>query len=391
MILLIIFLIISYYINILSLNYIFLLFIILNILSFIIVYNKIISDSQKEIITSEKINSNGIVDVEYYHDCFKNYSPAVLSFILKDKITRDGIDATIINLINEKLITINENGIETLQKDYEFSQSEKYIIDNYTTIIKYYFQLKIKDTFISNTLKKYRQVVIKEMLDLNLVTITDNTSELNIKSRFVLKLFKINYILCITLLFLIILIIIFQPHSTFLFKSLGLQTFFTMFLYLFYFTSSVFVNDNKKSKYIRTKDGMQLYKNLVALRKYLIDFTNIPNESINKIKLWDNYIVCSIVLNIKGNLDKEISNKIENYFKIYKNYKNLYLSVKYMSFCKLCIYSFLFSIIIIIVFYGVLKINNDSIIYLIPSILNYGGIVGAIFFFFLSIKYEMKK
>ena len=57
---------------------------------------------------------------------------------------------------------------------------------------------------------------------------------------------------------------------------------------------------------MRSSLGIDLCVKMQSLKNFLSEFTDLGNKNINEIKLWDEYIIYSIILNIKGNINKEV-------------------------------------------------------------------------------------
>ena len=63
----------------------------------------------------------------------------------------------------------------------------------------------------------------------------------------------------------------------------------------------------RKNSYMKTNKGYDINLKLNGLKNYVLDFSNINNRNIDEIKIWDYYIIYTIILDLKGNLDKEVS------------------------------------------------------------------------------------
>ena len=76
---------------------------------------------------------------------------------------------------------------------------------------------------------------------------------------------------------------------------------------------------------VLNEKGIEEKDNWLDLKRYLIDFSNIKEKSIEEIRLWQFYLTYSIVLDIKSEASKEINSffgrKIYNVFEDYRTYK----------------------------------------------------------------------
>lgn len=57
---------------------------------------------------------------------------------------------------------------------------------------------------------------------------------------------------------------------------------------------------------MKLKKGTELYNKLLGLKRFLTDYYMLSNQEIEKIKLWDDYIIYCIMFDLKGNLDNSV-------------------------------------------------------------------------------------
>ena len=62
----------------------------------------------------------------------------------------------------------------------------------------------------------------------------------------------------------------------------------------------------KRKLYLKSSTCIDLCVKIQSLKNFLNDFTDLGNKSIKEVKIWDEYLIYSIVLNIKGNINKEV-------------------------------------------------------------------------------------
>ena len=72
----------------------------------------------------------------------------------------------------------------------------------------------------------------------------------------------------------------------------------------------------KINPFVKTPKGFELDAELNGLKNYLKDFTSINDESIDRIKLYDEYIIYAIIFDLKGKLNDECKNIYNNIKKI---------------------------------------------------------------------------
>ena len=66
----------------------------------------------------------------------------------------------------------------------------------------------------------------------------------------------------------------------------------------------------------RTRKALELSGKLAGLKKYIKDYSNIRNNGVENINLFDEYVIYAIIFNIQGKLNDECR-------EIYINMKNV--------------------------------------------------------------------
>lgn len=56
---------------------------------------------------------------------------------------------------------------------------------------------------------------------------------------------------------------------------------------------------------VRTDSGFELSGKLKGLKKFLKDFSKLSDSELKQMELYDEYVIYSVVLNLKGNIDRE--------------------------------------------------------------------------------------
>lgn len=344
-----------------NLNYIYLVIFIITVLKFFI-------DNFVERIKLKNLEKKEIIkkiDIQYYRDILKENSPVVLSIVHDRKLdVKKDLNACLLYLENEGYITIDDN-IETTGKDYtKLPESLQYIIKKRNSIFSnfdYIDYLKSKnkmtaDEYVHNGRDKKlvnssptkiklndhttvdgTMLIYEEKIDNELVYIVfihyqgtytyfgayqDITMTKKYNNNFYLKWSDIcyqetvnkgyykerkKYHFSITTIILIIAVI-FIPF----FSQEDGDIYFIYSFILFWLILFAKINAEINNKYIKTQKGYELYTKLCGLKNYISDFSKLEERSIKEIKLWDEYLIYTIILNSNNNLIEESKEQINN-------------------------------------------------------------------------------
>lgn len=232
----------------------------------------------------------------YYRDIPATYGPEVLGYLLNKKVTPNELSASIMNLINKKIITV-EKSTEKRKEDYmlkksssteAITESEKRALtlvfgtkgetklsdfkktakSSYTTFLSDYDDWKLQATAISEAEEFYEQNNNKYIAVLY--------SFLGFILTFVLYRSYINFLIYVVIFLL----------------SLGS---------LIYFLSVT-----KKSK-----KGNEDYSKWMGLKRFLKDFSTMDERSLPEIALWEKYLVYAMPLGCAKKLSKDMQLKIK--------------------------------------------------------------------------------
>lgn len=293
--------------------------------------------------------------VQYYRDLPGNYSPAIVSILcdFQEELHKD-LPAMILNLCANGYINITQENDDykftSTNKDTSFlSLNEKYVLD-----------------YILGNNKKFdndawNAMVIQDAKTLNLIE-EGSEEELNRKTiiRFInifIKPFLFFFIFFIILWFTFSSIDNFIPDSIKEspnytqtsdggysytispedLSEMGLTpgimigiciTIFILFMILFIHFPTSFINElikfsailkiQHKFNYKRTEKGDIDYKNWIAFRNFLNDFSLINERDIEEVYLWEYYLAYATSLGIADRVLKSSHNQIlnNNSFKI---------------------------------------------------------------------------
>lgn len=232
-----------------------------------------------------------VKDIEYYRDIIKNVSPAILSFCYKNRISfSDELIALLLHLQMRKIINIKDNKIIFIGDVNLLTESEKFAIRH---IKKFNFKIK----------KEYKRLLTKEMIKENYIIID-----------------KSKNIICNFLSFIMIWLIIYSLITICVYFNISKLGYTTIITYVLTFcilpTFCIF--ENKFNLIIKTKKSMELNAKLNGLKKFIKEFSILENSNINDISLYDEYIIYTLLFNLKGKLNNEC--------------KQLYRSIKRIKF-----------------------------------------------------------
>ncbi len=221
---------------------------------------------------------------DYYRNLINDYSIGVLDYLDDFVIDYNSLYiAYLLKLQNDGILKINNNSIELL--DEPKNESDKLFIDS------------IIDNKIVIDNNTFKSQIIKEAILKNLIV----TDKKNIKFKF---------------LFIFFICIIFLPFifSMFINSISGITSvnflnsvlivliavFFitlpaTIIFVITYFITHTFKKIN--DPYIRTEKGSLINERLEGLKNFLKDFSDLENKSSEEIKLWNDYLVYSVMFN----------------------------------------------------------------------------------------------
>lgn len=240
----------------------------------------------------EKENNQNKINFEYYRDLLEEYSPGILAFCYNKNLEyEDVIISTLLSFDNKyiKLDMKNKNIYILPNKTYEkLKEYENYLLENISKISE---NVKFED------LKKIINDTYFKSNFLNLI------KEDCKNSSYFKTIYHKSNLLTFTLFISFIMFII----STLLYSMelLYKDIIFVGILNITIIIILMFLQ--RKNSYMKTNKGYEINLKLNGLKNYLLDFSNITNRNINEIKIWDYYIIYTIILDLKGNLDKEVS------------------------------------------------------------------------------------
>jgi hypothetical protein len=292
----------------------------------------------------EKENAGDIKNIDYYRDDFKKYSPAELAFCMKDNITMDSIMATILSLINRGLVETTEDGLVMTKDSANYKPTELYIINNQELIMNCFEAYKKHQNYKSS-LSLYREAAISELQNDNLIINDAKVNNYSLAS--IPNALGFLAFLCAIVNNFINMTNIGNLDNFSIMMGLPFLAFFSIMVSI--------VTGKSRDAYIRSKEGNNLQTKLYALKRYLKE-SNLADKSIEELKVWDNYMICAILFNLKGRLDKETDTKINEIFKNTKFYNYIFIgNVLINSFKFIFAVEFIFIVVIFIIVFMVIN------------------------------------
>lgn len=257
-----------------------------------VIYNKI--KTKLNVIKLENQNTEKM-NFEYYRDILDEMSAGVLSFCYNKKVKYSD---TIISL----LLILKKNNyidIDIPNRKIIFVNKETFKLNEHE---KFFYSSIIKDNYDFILFDEFNKIINNDMFKGNFLSLIKVDTKK--QGYFVTQNFSSD-VLKYTLLFNTIIMFI-KFLTT---PMIGILYFFiTIILFLLLYIV-------QKNVYIKTTKGNEINSKLIGLRKYIIEFSVLPDRKMEELELWDYYMIYAIIFDLKGNLNNEV-NKLFNSFKI---------------------------------------------------------------------------
>ena len=250
----------------------------------------------------ERLEKVDFENTDYYREILPKYSPAELSYIDDFNIDKEDIVATLLALELKGKINIKDDGIKVVNcKIEDLEKNEKYILN------------KVKEKGLKGiNILEYTKIVEKDAVDKGLLQEKHDVKKRLIK-KIIANIIKFIFIiLCsqalnafilgksinnINMLYFILLMI-----SWMLIVLIPGATITHIYHYIML---------NKAQPYIRNNEGKMINLRLEGLRKYLLEFSMIKEKTKKHLRIWEEYLIYSVILGINTKLIDEVYNKIK--------------------------------------------------------------------------------
>jgi len=232
------------------------------------------------------------IDFDYYREIMKEYSPALLSFILDGTEPKKDLSASVVYLINKGYLELTkENKVKKTEKDSSKLPEDLQLICN-----------NIND--ILNTIQNQKEELKK--VNRNDIIVSYSTAlkidwgkciEKQAREKGLVKertKFRFNS-------FLTILCLLEIPYSMYLNNNLlamfaGFLAFVLMFLKFWAYD---------ENKWVKTQKGYEIYTKIIGLKNYIKDYSMISQAELEQINLWEDYLIYAIIFNDTSKLGKQ--------------------------------------------------------------------------------------
>ena len=239
----------------------------------------------------------------YYRDFPSEDNPNVLEYLMKRKSTNIGFSATILNLINKKVISYEKNpngkNITLIRENesYVGTSAEAVVLD-------VLFNMVGKENRCAmTTLKNYGKTtsrakrLIKKIDEFKKVT----KEEVGFKEYFKGNGLSITYIVLTSINYIFSIFMAFGVFHGL--SNCGLQVLaYLMGITVLNVVYLVIANKDKD----RSTNGKLLYSKWLAHKRFLKDFSNFDEKDLPEITLWERYLVTATVLGCADKVEKRM-------------------------------------------------------------------------------------
>lgn len=231
------------------------------------------------------------INFEYYREILNEFSPGVLAFCYNKNLQyEDIIISTLLSFDNKyiKLDMLNKRIYILPDKDdSNLKEYERYLLK------------KITDISTNVAFQELKKVIKDTYFKSNFLNLIKRDCK---NSSYFQTVYRGNTLLSRT--FIISLLIFFVSVyicTNKLYKDIifvGLTNIIILIVLMFL---------DRKNAYMMTSKGQEINIKLNGLKKYIVDYSSINDKKIKEIKIWEYYIIYAIILDLKGKLNKEVS------------------------------------------------------------------------------------
>lgn len=245
---------------------------------------------------------------KYYREFPGDYSPYIIEYIMKGKITNLSISATILDLIAKKVIKLEEIPGDKKDAKLILNKQDELLTVPEVKILDILFNLVgNNDVCTLKELKNYGKTEHKARALKNKIDKFKSEAKKEAKNKSYFK----SSIITILIKILIIIIYIFSLFmTTGIFKNMYNAK--EILLYITEISCIAFicyyiVNKDKN----RNQEGKEEYSKWLAHKRYLKDFSKFDEKDLPEIALWEKYLVTATILGC--------ADKVQSKMKLYIN------------------------------------------------------------------------
>lgn len=271
-------------------------------------------------------NKYEVIDnIEYYRDRFKGITPAEISMLADLEIeTKKDISATILDMYQRQILDFEENNIIIKDETKANRDSEKELLE----MIK-------ENNFTMSSIEHWKKTCIEEAKKDGYIlekkkdgkgpNFSKNTKIVNIAA----KIFIISLLIGVVYVMLpqsqstlnaldnigstnvsndIIIKNLIDASPLIITESFTIYSLLILILTPFYrwvrkiFYKTIEVDD----RYERTKEGNRLAEQIIGIKNYLHDFSNLKEKEKESIVLWEDFLIYAVVLEENELVRKDI-------------------------------------------------------------------------------------
>lgn len=242
-------------------------------------------------------------DMEYYRDFPGTYGPEVLEYLLSKRVSEDGLTASILNLVEKKVLKLTPNEMDHRDGTFTYLPQENLVLSKSEQEV---VQLLI------HTIGNGTEVTLKQIKDYgkkekNAEVLLEHYQDWQREARAISK--EENFYLSIgskrILPILLGMFTIFVGFLHFPFETMyifGIVMIVIGFFAVFY--AALFQK--------RTAKGALQYKQWMAFKKFLQDFSRFDEKELPEFSLWGKYLVYATVLGCAKELEKTMELRVPN-------------------------------------------------------------------------------
>ncbi len=233
----------------------------------------------------------------YYRDFPASYGPEVLGYLMNKKITPNELSASILNLVNKKVI--NAQKIDGKKEDYLFVKNniteDLTNAENKVLLLLFEGKDSVKLSDFKRRARASYTLFISDYDDWKLQATALSEAEVFYEKNNN-KYWGIVY----SILGCFLGIQFVRTHLNFLFNFIILTFSIISFIYFLTITK-------------RTKKGNDDYHKWMGLKRFLKDFSTFNEKTLPEISLWEKYLVYAIPLGCAKKLSKDMEIKVEEF------------------------------------------------------------------------------